>query len=190
MGNAVFASTANWSFVPAWQMHLQFGLFPFQPVVYDWSIKGMCYPVCGKVHIKDPLLVIGKRSLCGDSGFPLKKFVTMTIWLTSNSGWYENQSALEASLNKTNFLSHHNRLCLPPVCLIYHGYLHFTCTLSLIATSYPELVGWLLEFYAMAKSVVNLCQCALSVTLWYCPSGRPGCQHHDLISHTVSLFWH
>ena len=30
----------------------------------------MCYPVCGMVHIKDPLLLIENSSLCsGDSGF-------------------------------------------------------------------------------------------------------------------------
>ena len=29
---------------------------------YDWCNKGrgMCYPVCGMVHIKEPLLLIGK----------------------------------------------------------------------------------------------------------------------------------
>ena len=40
----------------------------------DWCIKthGMCYHVCGILHIKDPLLLIGKNSLCsGGSGFPL-----------------------------------------------------------------------------------------------------------------------
>ena len=31
---------------------------------------GMCYPVCGMVHIKEPLLLIEKSSLCGGSGFP------------------------------------------------------------------------------------------------------------------------
>ena len=35
-----------------------------------WS-RGMCYPVCGMVHIKEPMLLIGKSSLCGGSGFPL-----------------------------------------------------------------------------------------------------------------------
>ena len=30
----------------------------------------MCYPVCGMVHIKEPLLLIVKSSLCGSSGFP------------------------------------------------------------------------------------------------------------------------
>ena len=61
--------------------------FPFQPVVHNRSIRGcgMCCPVCGKVHIKDPLLLIRKSSLCGDSKFPLQKYVTMTICLTSNS---------------------------------------------------------------------------------------------------------
>ena len=46
--------------------------FSFQPVLPDWYNKGrgMCYPVCGMVHIKEPLLLIGKSSLCGGSGFP------------------------------------------------------------------------------------------------------------------------
>ena len=44
--------------------------FSFQPVRHDWCNKGrgMCYPVCGIVHIKEPLLLIGKS---GGSGFPL-----------------------------------------------------------------------------------------------------------------------
>ena len=63
------------------------GYFPFQPMVHDWFIEGcgMCCPVCGRAHIKDPLLLIGKSSLCGDSGFHLKKYVTMTICLLSSS---------------------------------------------------------------------------------------------------------
>ena len=31
----------------------------------------MCYPVCGMVHIKELLLLIGKSILCGSTGFPL-----------------------------------------------------------------------------------------------------------------------
>ena len=47
-------------------------LSSFQPVLHDWCNKGrgMCYPVCGMVHIKEPLLLIDKSSLCGGSGFP------------------------------------------------------------------------------------------------------------------------
>ena len=46
--------------------------FSFQPVLHDWCNKGrgMWYPVCGMVHIKEPLLLIGKNSLCGGSRFP------------------------------------------------------------------------------------------------------------------------
>ena len=33
--------------------------------------RGMCYPVCGMMHIKEPLLLIGKGSLCGVSGLLL-----------------------------------------------------------------------------------------------------------------------
>ena len=46
--------------------------FSYQPVLHDWCNKGggMHYPVCGMIHIKEPLLLIGKSSLCGGSGFP------------------------------------------------------------------------------------------------------------------------
>ena len=46
--------------------------FSFQPVLHDWCNKGcgMCYPVCWMVHIKEPLLLIDKSSLCGGSRFP------------------------------------------------------------------------------------------------------------------------
>ena len=46
--------------------------FSFQPVLHDWCNKGhgMCYPVCGMMHIKEPLLLIGKSSPCGGSRFP------------------------------------------------------------------------------------------------------------------------
>ena len=49
------------------------GYFSFQPMLHDWCNKGrgMCYHVCGMVHIKEPLLLIGKSSPCGGSGFPL-----------------------------------------------------------------------------------------------------------------------
>ena len=39
--------------------------FSFQPALHDWCNKGrgMCYPVCGMVHIKEPLPLIDKSSL-------------------------------------------------------------------------------------------------------------------------------
>ena len=45
----------------------------FQPVLHDWCNKscGMCYPVYGMVHRKEPLLLIEKSGPCGGSGFPL-----------------------------------------------------------------------------------------------------------------------
>ena len=45
----------------------------FQPVLHDWCFKGcgMCYPVYGIVHIKEPLPLIRKSSLCGGSRFHL-----------------------------------------------------------------------------------------------------------------------
>ena len=59
--------------------------FSFQPVLMYWCNKGrgMCYPVCGMVHIKEPLLLIDKSSLCGGSGFPfLLSEWSLTICLT------------------------------------------------------------------------------------------------------------
>ena len=59
--------------------------FSFQPVLHYWCNKGrgMCYPVCGMVHIKEPLLLIGKSSLCGGSGFPFSLSEwSLTICLT------------------------------------------------------------------------------------------------------------
>ena len=47
--------------------------FSFQPVLHQWCYKGhdMYYPVCWMVHIKEPLLLIGKSSPCGTNRFPL-----------------------------------------------------------------------------------------------------------------------
>ena len=62
--------------------------FSFQPVLHDWCNKGrgMCYPVCGMVHIKEPLLLIDKSSLCGDSGFPFSLSEwSLTICLTPSN---------------------------------------------------------------------------------------------------------
>ena len=59
--------------------------FSFQPVLHDWCNKGrgMCYSVCGMVHIKEPLMLIDKSSLCGGSGFPFSLSEwSLTIYLT------------------------------------------------------------------------------------------------------------
>ena len=45
--------------------------------------RGMYYPVCGMVHIKEPLLLIDKSSLCGGSGFSFSLSEwSLTICLT------------------------------------------------------------------------------------------------------------
>ena len=57
----------------------------FQPVPHDWYKKGsgMFYPVCGMMHIKEPLLLIDKNSLYGGSGFPFSLSEwSLTICLT------------------------------------------------------------------------------------------------------------
>ena len=76
--------------------------FSFQPVLHDWFNKGcdMYYPVCRIMHIKEPLLLIGKSSPCGSSGFLLSLSEwSFTISLTPYNRKIKN--VLSASLNKT-----------------------------------------------------------------------------------------
>ena len=75
--------------------------FSLHPVLHDWCSKGcgMCYPVCEMVHIKEPLLLIRKSSLCrGSSGFPL----SLSEWsFTICRIPHKNkQNVLNVSLNK------------------------------------------------------------------------------------------
>ena len=74
----------------------------------------MCYPVCGMVHIKEPLLLIDKSSLCGGSGFPFSLSEwSLTICLTP---YNRRSNVLSASLNKTvSSLSLSLSLSLSPV---------------------------------------------------------------------------
>ena len=59
--------------------------FYIMPSWINWCNKGrgMCYPVCGMVHIKEPLLLIWNSSLCCSSGFPFSLSEwSLTICLT------------------------------------------------------------------------------------------------------------
>ena len=75
--------------------------FSLQPVLDDWCNKGrgLCYPACGVVHIKDSLLLIVKSSPgSGGSGFPLSLYEwSFKICLTP----FNNvKNVVGASLNK------------------------------------------------------------------------------------------
>ena len=119
--------------------------FSFQPVLHDWCNKGrgMCYPVCGMVHIKEPLLLIDKNSLCGSSGFPFSLSEwSLTICLTPYNRRY---NVLSASLNKT-FLSlsfmlvtgccHRNRLQLLDFTILSFDLQRFAQWLTFVFTSF------------------------------------------------------
>ena len=73
--------------------------FSFQPVLHDWCNKGrgMCYPVCGMMHIKESLLLIGKSS----NGFPF----SLSEWSFTICPTPYNRkhflNVLSVSLNKT-----------------------------------------------------------------------------------------
>ena len=70
-----------WWFDPAWQIHLQFGLFPIPTSVPQAVHQSLLYVLsCLSESAYKRALAI-----YGDSGFPLKKYVKMTICLTSNS---------------------------------------------------------------------------------------------------------
>ena len=77
-------------------------IFRDKSVFHDWCNKGcgMCCPVCGMVHIKEPLLLIGKSSSCGCSGFPL----SLSEWSFTICPTPYNRKikcVFSASLNKT-----------------------------------------------------------------------------------------
>ena len=65
-GVCVMARLASYQLVPL-------SYFSFQPVLHNWCNKGhgLYYPVCGMMHIKEPLLLIGKSTLCGGSGLSI-----------------------------------------------------------------------------------------------------------------------
>ena len=59
---------------PSWCGPTELFLVPASALfnsVHSALCLGMCYPVYGMVHIKEPLLLIGKINPCGDSGFSL-----------------------------------------------------------------------------------------------------------------------
>ena len=53
--------------------------FSFQPVLHDWCNNGrvMCYPACGMVHIKEPLLFEKSSPCSGGHAFPLTASVVL-----------------------------------------------------------------------------------------------------------------
>ena len=53
----------------------------FHPVQHDWCNKGcgMSHPICGMVHIKETLLLIGKSKPCSGGWFPLSRYLSGPI---------------------------------------------------------------------------------------------------------------
>ena len=59
----------------------------------------MCYPVCGMIHIKEALLLIGKSSICGGIGFLLSLLeCPFTICVTL---FNRKENVLSVSINNT-----------------------------------------------------------------------------------------
>ena len=56
---------------PPWGGPIELFLVPASAPLWCNKGRAMYYPVCGMMHIKEPLLLIEKSSLCGGSGFPL-----------------------------------------------------------------------------------------------------------------------
>ena len=77
---------------------------------HNWCNKGrgMCYPVCGMVHVKDPLLLIENSSPCGSSRFPLLlSELSFTICLMP----YNRKICWSVSLNKTTQIARKETRC-------------------------------------------------------------------------------
>ena len=56
---------------PSWWTHWAISRSSQCLTIGVTKTSGMCYPVSGMMHIKEPLLLIEKSSLCGGSRFPL-----------------------------------------------------------------------------------------------------------------------
>ena len=69
----------------------------FQPVLHKG--RGLCYPVCGMVHIKEPLVLVGKCIPCGSRGF-LSRYVNGPLPYVRRHITV-NKNVMSASLNKT-----------------------------------------------------------------------------------------
>ena len=130
----------------------------------------MCYPVCAIMHIKEPLLIFGKSSLCGGSGFPLSLSEwSFTICLMPyNRKW----NVLSASVNKT--FPSFKQWCNPNNFCIFNR-----CQF--------------IDFLFMLVDSINLCICQSCVGLLYLVITREVCFDvllHDLTSPLVWLsFW-
>ena len=56
---------------PSWGGPIELFIVPASASRLVNKGRGMCYPVCEMVHIKEPLLLIGKSIPYGGSGFHL-----------------------------------------------------------------------------------------------------------------------
>ena len=81
-----------------------------QPVLHDWCNKGrgICYPVCGMVHIKEPLMLIGKSNPCGGSAFPLSLSEwSLTICLTFIHSYKSRLEQVQRAKNDDKYFTSH-----------------------------------------------------------------------------------
>ena len=61
--------------------------------------RGMCHPACGMMHIKEPLLLMGKSSPCVGSRFPI--FLSEWSFTICLTPYNCKLNVLSVSLNKT-----------------------------------------------------------------------------------------
>ena len=96
----------------------------------------MCYPVCGMVHIKEPLLINGKSSPCGDSRFllfymhhPTDRIAHTTAFVTPVvEHWLEREIAqwVHPMKDRSDDSSLHERTLLPPSYISLHHHYEWT----------------------------------------------------------------
>ena len=135
--------------------------FSFKQVLHDWCNKGrgMRYPACGMMHIKEPLLLIGKSSPCGGSRFPPSQSEwSFTICMTP---YNPKQNVLSASLNK-----------IIPSFLIF--YIKCSGTHTCMYTEYKIWLvfrlnfHWLLQWFTCSACFsVNLCSPTYTFSCWF-----------------------
>ena len=79
----------------------------------------MYYPIFGMVHIKEPLLLIGKSSPYGGIGFPLS--LSECYFAICPTPYNRKYNVLNASLNNTFKVMYSAPVCNWVFCLFLNG---------------------------------------------------------------------
>ena len=136
----------------------QLSYFSFHPVLHDWCTHGhgMCYPVCGMVHIKESLLLIETSSPCGSSMFPL----SLSVWYFTICLMPYNHKIKMCFGMATTFVAYLS-VCF---CVFFFSYNQSLCLLISLSHIVSLYLSVCLFIYLSSNQSINLLSC-LSVCM-------------------------